>query len=117
MAAVFDGRSRAWRWIALPAVMMAVFAGFVSFLHYRQTLRYTSPVQGPFCLMAGYGLWRILSACRRKLTREASWTLHALAVSALIIAAAREYRVFEIVSIDAATPDLGTAQIRQALGR
>jgi hypothetical protein len=40
-----------------------------------------------------------------------------MATSALLIAAVGEYRVFEAVSIEAETPDLGTLQIRQVLGR
>ena len=106
-----------WRYVALPAAMVLAFLASVSFMPLRQSLRYTSPAHGAFCLLAGYGLWRILEFCSRKLEPGQRWALYAMATSALLIAAVGEYRVFEAVSIEAETPDLGTLQIRQVLGR
>lgn len=101
------------RLATLIAVSFVLFASFVGELQY---LRIISPADGPYCLLAGIGLWILLSIARQFLSVDDFKALVLAAVFAVVIEGLMDYRTFTVV-VRSGMEDLTALWIRGALGR
>jgi 4-amino-4-deoxy-L-arabinose transferase-like glycosyltransferase len=113
----------AWRKVpglgaaGLCAFVVVVFVALASFGPGFQYLRIISPANGPYYLLAGLGLWYLLSLARRGLPASTYNAVLLLAVVAIAIGAARDYRTFRSVVVQAGIQDLSVNDIRTVLQR
>lgn len=101
--------------VRLAALMTAVFFGLVSFGPNLQNLRYISPVNATYCLLAGLGLWYVLSLARTVLRRDSAVAL--LAVICLVFETLGNYHAFTQVVVGSGMQDLAVGGIRAVMGR
>jgi hypothetical protein len=73
------------------------FLSFSSFVPNYQYLRIFSPADGPYCLLAGLGLWFLLSLARGTLSVSDCKVVLVLVVVTVATGAARDYRTFRSV--------------------
>jgi 4-amino-4-deoxy-L-arabinose transferase-like glycosyltransferase len=92
------------------------FVAFASFVPGMQNLRYICPASGAYCLLAGLGLWYLVSLARQSLPATAARTVFLLAVVAVVIGAVRDYRAFSSVVVASGMQDLPVAWIRKQMG-
>lgn len=90
---------------------------FSSFFPGMQSLRYISPADGAFALLAGIGLWGLLSAAHRVVSRADYRLLVALSIVAVLIEGARDYRTFTSVVVSSEMQDLAVTDIRRVMDR
>ena len=74
------------------------FFAFSAFVPNFQYLRIIGPADGPYCLLAGLGLWRLLSLARGALREPDYRALIVLVVVGVVIAAGRDYSTFRTLS-------------------
>lgn len=101
------------------AVLCMTFGlvAFSSFFPGMQSLRYISPADGAFVLLAGIGLWGLLSAAHRVVSRADYRLLLALSIVVLLIEGARDYRTFTSVVVSSGMQDLAVTDIRRVMDR
>jgi len=105
---------RAAQVAALVALGFCAFAAFVPNFQY---LRIVSPADGCCCLLAGLGLWSLLSLVRRVLPLADYRALLVLVVAGTVVAAARDYRTFRSIVVNTGMQDLAVRMIRGAMQR
>jgi hypothetical protein len=105
---------RAAQVAALVALGFCAFAAFVPNFQY---LRIVSPADGCYCLLAGLGLWSLLSLVRRVLPVADYRALLVLVVAGTVVAAARDYRTFRSIVVNTGMQDLAVRMIRGAMQR
>ncbi len=113
-AAEQPGDPSAARAVALVAAGFCAFAAFVPNFQY---LRIISPADGCYCLLAGLGLWSLLSLARRVLPAADYRALLVLAIAGTAIAAARDYGTFRSAVVGSGMQDLAVRMIREAMQR
>jgi len=101
----------------LAASVVVSLLVFVSFVGHLQYLRMTSPADGAYCLLAGLGLWNLLTLARRFLPITDYRALVLVAVLAVGIEGLRDYRIYTDVVVRTGMEDLTAIWIRTALGR
>lgn len=95
----------------LAALLTLVFFGLAAFGPQLQNLRIVSPADGSYALLAGLGLWYLVSlAGQRRI-------IIALAAAGMTLASLRDYRTFVEVAVHAGIQDLSVKMIRDSLGR
>jgi 4-amino-4-deoxy-L-arabinose transferase-like glycosyltransferase len=97
-------------------VMMLGFAAFAGFFPYMQNLRYVTPANGAYCLIAGVGLCYLLDLSRQLPTLDRSVALLA-AVGITAISLVGDYNTFTSVVVRSGILDLPVGPIRQLLRR
>jgi len=101
----------------LPAVIFVSFLVFASLVGTLQYLRILSPADGPYCLLAGLGLWNLLTIARRFLSAADFRTLALVMLLAVAIEGVRDYQIFTYVVVRTGMQDLTATWIRNILGR
>jgi 4-amino-4-deoxy-L-arabinose transferase-like glycosyltransferase len=101
----------------VAAWMTIGFFTFASVFPGMQCLRYISPADGTFALLAGIGLWCLLSLARRAMSRADYRLLIVLVAVGVVIEGARDYRTFTSVVVDSGMRDLSVADIRSVMDR
>jgi len=79
---------------------------------YCQNLRYVSVLFVPFYLMAGLGLWHIVSFAKVK-TGNYFFYIAIAFIIAIILAAARDYRNFKKIFLRTGIPDVSMRMVRE----
>lgn len=79
---------------------------------YCQNLRYVSVLFVPFYLMAGLGLWHIVSFTKVK-TGNYFFYIAIAFIIAIILTAARDYRNFKKIFLKAGIPDVSIRMVRE----
>jgi hypothetical protein len=98
-------------------ILMAIgFTAMFTFFPGMEVLRFITPGQGAVCLIAGVGLWCLLSLAQKRLARVEFGLLLAFVIAGMLQSMVRDYQVFDKVTIQAGIPELGAALIRSALG-
>ena len=101
----------------LAAFVTLGFVSFASFVPHLQYLRIMSPAAGSYSLLAGVGLWFLLSIAHRSLGRFAQYAA-ALAVGVGILAAGiHDYRSFTNVVVRSGMEELSVFGIRLVMNR
>lgn len=101
----------------VAALITVSFIALASFVPNFQYLRIVSPADGPYCLLAGLGLWYLLSLARAALSVADFKALIVLAIVAVAISSARDYRTFRSVVVRSGMQDLTVRSIRLAMQR
>lgn len=101
----------------VAAVMTVGFFSYACFFPGMQCLRYVSPANGTYCLLAGFGLWYLLSVGAKAMSRVDYRALIMLVAVAVMIEAARDYHTFVSVVVRSGMDDLSVSDIRQVMGR
>jgi 4-amino-4-deoxy-L-arabinose transferase-like glycosyltransferase len=102
---------------SVAAWMTIGFFGFSSLYPGMQCLRYVSPANGCFALLAGLGFWYLLALARGAMGRADHRLLVMLAVLGMVIAGARDYRTFTSVVVRSQMNDLAVRDIRKVMDR
>lgn len=92
------------------------FFAFSTFVPNFQYLRIIGPADGAYCLLAGLGLWYLLSLARGILPESDYKALLVLAVVGIAIAAARDYNTFRTLA-GSHMEDFAVRSIRDAMQR
>jgi 4-amino-4-deoxy-L-arabinose transferase-like glycosyltransferase len=100
----------------VTALITLGFIAFASFVPNFQYLRIVSPADGPYCLLAGLGLWYLLSLARGTLPEADYRALVVLAAVGIAIAAARDYHTFRAL-VDSRMGDFAVRFIREVMQR
>jgi hypothetical protein len=100
----------------VAALIALGFVAFASFVPNFQYLRIISPADGTYCLLAGLGLWYLLSLARGGLSVSDYRALVVLVTVGIVIAVARDYRAFRAV-VGSGTEDLAVRSIRAVMQR
>jgi hypothetical protein len=116
-AAIVDHRAA-----GLVAFVTLGFVSFASLYPNLQYLRIISPASGSYCLLAGVGLWFLLSLARGYIARfsRATLPLHAAGLAAgvaILIAAIHDYRSFTDVVVRSNMEELSVSGIRLLMHR
>jgi hypothetical protein len=101
----------------IAAWMTIGFFGYAALYPGMQCLRYISPADGTFALLAALGLWYLLALARRAMSRTDHRLLVVLAVLGVVIAGARDYRIFTSVVVGSGMPDLSVTDILKVMNR
>lgn len=88
------------------------FFAIALFTPYCQNLRYVSVAYGPFYLAAGLGLWYIVLLAR-PFVKKIALIAAALAVAVLILAALRDYQMFNKIFIRTGIMDVSIRMVRE----
>jgi hypothetical protein len=100
----------------VAALISMGFIALASFVPNFQYLRIISPAYGPYCLLAGLGLWYLFSLARGFLSVPDRRALLVLVTVGIVIAAARDYRVFRTLA-GSGMEDLVVRSIRAVMQR
>jgi 4-amino-4-deoxy-L-arabinose transferase-like glycosyltransferase len=92
------------------------FFAFSAFVPNFQYLRIIGPADGPYCLLAGLGLWYLLSLARGTLPESDYRALVVLVAVGIAIAAARDYHTFRSL-VDSGMEDFAVRFIRDVMQR
>jgi 4-amino-4-deoxy-L-arabinose transferase-like glycosyltransferase len=92
------------------------FFAFSTLVPNFQYLRIIGPADGPYCLLAGLGLWYLFSLARGFLPESGGRALFVLAAVGVVIAAVRDYHAFRLL-IGSRMQDLAVRFIRQVMQR
>src|SRR5205085_25274 len=76
------------------------------------TLRRLGPVDGPYSLLAAFGLWTLISHARRLLSPGEYPALLSLAVLAVIVEGVRNFGTYESVVVRSGMEDLALSGFR-----
>lgn len=101
----------------LAAFVTLGFVSFASFVPNLQYLRIVSPVAGSYCLLAGVGLWFLLSMTRTLLGRPAQHAAALTVGAAILIAGIHDYRSFTNVVVRSGMEELSVFGIRLVMNR
>ena len=101
----------------VAACMTVAFFAFSSVYPGMQCLRYISPADGSFALLAGFGLWYLLEWARGAMSRTDHRLLVVLAVLGVVLSGVRDYRTFTSVVVGSEMEDLSVSDIRFVLNR
>lgn len=91
---------------------MLAFMTITIITPYCQNLRYVSVLFVPFYLMAGLGLWHIVSFAKVK-TGNYFFYIAIAFIIAIILVAARDYRNFKKIFLRTGIPDLSMRMVRE----
>ena len=111
IVAMTGGRREA----ALAATMTVLFIMLGSVGPQLQNLRVISPANGAYCLLAGLGVWRLLSPAAAWLRGYRSALI--VALLGIAIEGGRDYRAFTNIVVRSGMEDLAVAGIRQVSGQ
>jgi ABC-type Na+ efflux pump permease subunit len=100
----------------VAALITLGFVAFASFVPNFQYLRIIGPADGPYCLLAGLGLWYLLSLARGTLPESDYRALVVLVAVGIAIAAARDYHTFRSL-VDSGMEDFAVRFIRDVMQR
>lgn len=103
------------RAVALAATMTALFMLLGSFGPQLQNLRVISPSNGPYCLLAGLGLWWLLSSAAAYIRDYRAVLI--VALLCLAVEGAHDYRAFTNIVVRSGMQDLAVTGIREVSGR
>jgi hypothetical protein len=78
-----------------------------------QNLRYVSVLFAPFYLMAGLGLWYLISLIRVRLSNFSLVLVSALCLSGIIIAAINDYKSFQKIFVKTGILDVSIRMVRE----
>ena len=92
------------------------FFAFSTFVPNFQYLRIIGPADGPYCLLAGLGLWYLFSLARGFLPESGGRALFVLVAVGVVIAAVRDYHAFRLL-VGSRMQDLAVRFIRQVMQR
>jgi hypothetical protein len=109
-----EGEIADWRAAGVAALIAVGFVALASFGPSFQYLRIISPADGTYCLLAGLGLWYLLSLARRGVPASGHRALLVLITVAVAIGAARDYRTFRSLT---GAGDSAVRYVREALQR
>ncbi len=102
---------------SVAASMTIGFFAFASIFPGMQSLRYVSPANGTFALLAGIGLWSLVTAAGGAMSRADHRLLIVLVAVGVVIAGARDYSTFVTVVVDSGVQDLAVTDIRRLMAR
>ncbi|MEO8129836.1 MAG: hypothetical protein ABI822_22230 [Bryobacteraceae bacterium] len=100
---------------ALIAFFTMGFVAFASFFPNLQYLRIISPAAGSYSLLAGLGLWLLLSAIGEAAGRRAQQTAAVAAVIAVVAAGVNDYQSFKKVVVHSGMEELSVYGIRSLM--
>ena len=107
---------RDWSAARLLLLIASAFILFASFVPDFQYLRIMSPANGAYCLLAGLGLWHLMSLAKT-LPGVPGWLAPAVAAFYLVLSGAGDYLTFTTVVVRSGMEDLAVTGIRAAMGR
>lgn len=99
----------------IAALMTLVFVALASFGPNLQYLRFISPADATYCLLAGMGFWCLISIARTVVRPDLLVTL--LAVLGLTLETIRNYHAFTQVVVGSGMQDLAASSIRAVMSR
>lgn len=91
---------------ASALAMTASFVGVSSFVPGMQNLRYIGPADGAYCLLAGVGLWSVMSLAQRRLPRPRYRSLLIIAVAIVALDLLRDNETFRSVVLRSGMEDM-----------
>jgi len=90
---------------------------FASFYPNIQNLRMFSPADGTYCLLAGFGVWHLISMARANLAPRTFRVITVAMLLAIAAGAAHDYGVFRSVVVATDMQELPATWIRQVMHR
>jgi hypothetical protein len=106
---------RDWRAAQLSALVLFLFIAITSLGVHLQCLRLISPSDGPYCILAAFGVWSVFSFAQSASPNFGRIVFPVLAI-ALIAEFTVEYRTFNEVVIKSGMEDLAAVGIRRVMG-
>ena len=127
-AAIICGRTRSGREgdlgsviderAAICAMVLALgFVSFAGFFPYMQSLRFITPANGAYCLIAALGLCYLLGLAKENLPALLSAAVFLIAIGTILVTSANDYDTFKSVVVRSGMQDLAAVPIRQRAGR
>lgn len=101
----------------LNAFVTLGFVSLASFVPNLQYLRIISPVAGSYCLLAGLGLWFLLSMADRTMGRFTQYAAALAIAVAILVAGIHDYRSFTNVVVRSGMEELSVFGIRQVMNK
>ena len=106
-----------WQVARLCVLITTGVWAFASFYPNIQNLRMFSPADGTFSLLAGLGVWHLISIARVRLPFRVSHAVAVMMIAATGLGAARDYAVFRSVVVASDMQELPVTWIRQIMHR
>ena len=101
----------------LAAFVTLGFVCFASFVPHLQYLRIVSPAAGSYCLLAGVGLWFLLSMAHRLMGKFGQYAAALALGVAILVAGIHDYRSFTNVVVRSGMEELSVFGIRLVMNR
>jgi 4-amino-4-deoxy-L-arabinose transferase-like glycosyltransferase len=93
------------------------FVLFCTFFPYMQDLRYITPANGAYCLVAGVGLCHILALAQRTLPELGRHAALAMSIGVVALGLINDYGIHTSVVVGSGMQDLPVGPIRERLRR
>src|SRR6185295_11838960 len=101
----------------LVAFVTLGFVSFASFYPNLQYLRIISPASGAYCLLAGLGLWFLVSLVRASTAGSIQYGAAVAVGTAILVAGIYDYQSFTKVVVRSGMEELSVYGIRTVMNR
>jgi hypothetical protein len=112
-----EGKRPDSRIVGLCGLITVGVWSFASFYPNIQNLRMFSPADGTFCLLAGFGVWHLISRARHILPGPIFRAMTVLLLMLVALGALRDYGVFRSVMVATDMQELPAIWIRKVMRR